>query len=188
MTKYFLNNHFWILGIIFFVPLTAGFAQDSGKKSIAIPPGAAPMQVAQPQAQAQPSQAPLITTRTNETTDKIVANFFALLTRGQVDQAYDYLTTGTKIAERPGEVASLKSKTREALKAFGEIIAFEPVETKYVGTHLLCSTYVSIGKGFPLRWKFYFYNWDKTWKLIDIRVDDRLVEMFEDRSPQPPTQ
>ena len=134
---------------------------------------------------ALPSTTPL-SAKADEPPDRIVENFFALLTRDQIDQAYDYLTNGTKIAEKPDDVAALKAKTRDAVKYFGEIVGYESVGVQNVGTHLLRANYVSIGKGFPLRWKFYFYRWDKTWRLIDIRVDDRLVDMFDEKEPAPP--
>jgi hypothetical protein len=41
-------------------------------------------------------------------------------------------------------------------------------------------TLLSLGKEFPLRWRFYFYKPMDTWKLIDIRVDDRLAAMFDE--------
>lgn len=117
--------------------------------------------------------------------DKIVDSFFAYLGKGQVDQAYDFLTNGTKIAEKPDEVAKLKSTTKDAIRIFGDISGYELIATKTAGTHLMCSTYLSLGKGYPLRWKFYFYRWDKTWRLIDIRVDDRLVDIFDETIPAP---
>jgi len=120
-----------------------------------------------------------------QSVDKIVDSFFVLLGRGQVNQAYDQLTAGTTIAGKATDVDELKSKTMEAIKMFGAVQGYELVNTKNVGTHLMCSTYVSLGKNLPLRWKFYFYKSGEAWHLIDIRVDDRLVDMFDDKNPQP---
>lgn len=85
------------------------------------------------------------------------------------------------MADKPEDVATLKSKTRDAVRIFGAIQGCELVVIKNVGTHLMCATYLSLGKSFPLRWKFYFYKSDKIWRLIDIRVDDRLVDMFDEK-------
>jgi hypothetical protein len=114
---------------------------------------------------------------------KIVEDFFTLLGRNQIDQAYDQLVHGTVIESNKQQMDGLKSKTREAVQLFGEIRGQEIVTVKNVGTHLMCSTYVSLGKIFPLRWKFYFYKSDKAWRLIDIRVDDRLSDMFDEKTP-----
>ena len=49
-----------------------------------------------------------------------------------------------------------------------------------VGEHLLRRTCLSLNEDLPLRWRFYFYRSGDTWKLVDLRVDDALVELFED--------
>ena len=110
-----------------------------------------------------------------------IDTFFALLAKNQIDKAYERLTFGTKIAEQAKEVATLRSRTQQAIVLFGDVRGHELVQVKNVGTHLLAATYLSLGKDFPLRWRFYFYRSDGPWKLIDIRVDDRLVDMFDER-------
>ena len=112
--------------------------------------------------------------------DKIIARFFSYLQRREVDQAYDQLTRGTKIAERAEDVKTLKSKTREAITVFGPILGYDFVAKKNVGARLVSYTIVSLGKEFPLRWRFYFYKSQESWKLIDLRVDDRLATMFDE--------
>jgi hypothetical protein len=115
-----------------------------------------------------------------DTPEKIIARFFSYLQRKEVDQAYDQLTRGTKIADRVEDVKTLKAKTREAINVFGPILGYDSVAKKSVGTRLISYTGVSLGKDFPLRWRFYFYKPQDTWKLIDLRVDDRLVMMFDE--------
>ena len=112
--------------------------------------------------------------------DRIIARFFSYLQRKEVDQAYDQLTRGTKIAERAEDVKTLKAKTREAISVFGPILGYDFVAKKNVGARLVSYTIVSLGKEFPLRWRFYFYKSQETWKLIDLRVDDRLATMFDE--------
>lgn len=112
--------------------------------------------------------------------DKIIARFFSYLQRKEVDQAYDQLTRGTKIAERAEDVKTLKAKTKEAISVFGPILGYDSVSKKSVGVRLVSYTLVSLGKEFPLRWRFYFYKPQETWKLIDLRVDDRLNAMFDE--------
>jgi hypothetical protein len=119
------------------------------------------------------------------TVAKIISDFFDRLQRNKVDEAYDQLTTGTAIAEKTEDVANLKAKTAEAIRLFGDIEGRELVSMKVVGQHLFSATYLSLGSEMPLRWKFYFYRLDASWKLIDIGVDDRLVDIFEDKDPSP---
>ena len=107
-------------------------------------------------------------------------SFFSALQRKEVDAAYDQLTKGTKIAERAEDVKMLKSKTKDAISVFGVISGFELVTKKTVTERLTSYTYISLGKEFPLRWRFYFYKPQDSWKLIDLRVDDRLASIFEE--------
>lgn len=112
--------------------------------------------------------------------DKIIGRFFAQLQKREVDAAYDQLTRGTKIAERAEDVRTLKTKTKEAISVFGPMLGYDSIVTKKVGTRLVSYTLLSLGKEFPLRWRFYFYKPMDSWKLIDIRVDDRLAAMFDE--------
>lgn len=124
---------------------------------------------------AQTSAAP-----TDDVPSKMVGDFFASLEKGLIDEAYSNLTKGSKIVERPEDLPILKKKTKEAIEAFGEIQGYELVESKPVGSRLMRRTYVSLGAEYPLRWRFYFYLANSRWRLIDLRVDDRLTGLFDE--------
>ena len=111
---------------------------------------------------------------------QIVAVFFGSLEKVEVDQAYSVLTKGSKIAEKPEELKQLKAKTQEAIEVFGAINGYDLVEAKSVGNRLVRATYASHGKVYPLRWRFYFYRPEDTWRLIDMRVDVKLSGMFDE--------
>lgn len=106
--------------------------------------------------------------------------FFAALKANQVDAGYDALVKGTIIADRAEDVSALKSRTKTALDNYGPIAGYEIVDEKEVGTSLLRRTCVSLNSDLPLRWRFYFYKSGGSWKLVDLRVDDALVELFEE--------
>jgi hypothetical protein len=146
------------------------------KPTLAPDPATVPATAPAPEATAPAAQL--------ETPEQTVARFFAYLQRKEVDQAYDQLTRGTKIAERAEDVKMLKSKTKDAISVFGPMAGYDSVAKKAVGERLVSYTYVSLGKEFPLRWRFYFYKPQETWKLIDLRVDDRLGAIFDE--PEPP--
>jgi hypothetical protein len=118
-----------------------------------------------------------------EAPEKTIARFFGYLQRKEVDLAYDQLTRGTKIADRKEDVKMLKSKTTDALAVFGAMTGYDAVAKKAVGERLMSYTFISLGKEFPLRWRFYFYKPQDAWKLIDLRVDDRLSAMFDEPEP-----
>ncbi|HEV7867917.1 MAG TPA: hypothetical protein VGO90_09565 [Chthoniobacteraceae bacterium] len=114
---------------------------------------------------------------------QIVHTFFGLIQQGDIDAAYFGLTRGSKIAERPEELRSLKTKTKEAVEVFGAVHGYDLVESKPVGERLVRATYLSLGHEYPLRWRFYFYKTETVWRLIDLRVDDKLSGIFEE-SPE----
>lgn len=135
-----------------------------------------------------PGPAPL---SANDTPAQMAGDFFTSLSRGQIDDAYATLTKGSKTIEKPEDLRILKQKTREAVEVFGSIVGYELVETRWVGSKLMRRTYLSLGDEYPLRWRFYFYEAKGRWRLIDLRVDDRLAGMFdepketEDKSEKP---
>lgn len=114
-----------------------------------------------------------------------IDSFFGMLGQHKVEEAYDTLTKGTKIGERLEDMEVLKSKTQQAISMFGDVIGYDVVTVKHLGPHLLLATCLSLGKDFPLRWKLYFYApiGGTSWRLLDIRVDDQLADMFGERMP-----
>ena len=162
-----------ILLTILFAATPALRAQKPVKSGVLDPAKSLPAPVVAPEP--APSTAGPITDPA-----QMAAAFFALLQKGSVDAAYASLTRGSRIAEKPEELKLLKIKTNEAIEFFGAIGGFDLVESKTVGARLLRTTYVSHGRTFPLRWRFYFYNPDGTWRLIDLRVDDKLTGIFDE--------
>lgn len=118
--------------------------------------------------------------RPNVSPDQAVEAFFKTLKMGGVDAAYDALVKGTIIADRAEDVTALKSRTKTALDSYGPVAGYETVDEKQVGSSLLRRTCVSLNSDLPLRWRFYFYKSDGVWRLVDLRVDDGLVELFEE--------
>ena len=150
--------------LIFLAPSVFALAQDKKPKA--------------PPAADVTTRAPV--TAENDLPAQVAAIFFGLLQKNEIEPAYEGLMKGSRIAERPEELKTLKSKTKEAIDVFGPVQNYELVETRNVGTHLLRRTYLSLNKEFPLRWRFYFYLSGETWRLIDLRVDDRVTGMFDE--------
>lgn len=111
---------------------------------------------------------------------EIIDAFFLALKADKVDAAYDALVKGTIIADRAADVTSLKERTKHALDSYGPIAGYEVVDEQLVGSVLFRRTCLSFNTDLPLRWRFYFYKSGGNWNLVDLRVDDGLVELFED--------
>lgn len=134
----------------------------------------------QPVADPSPSPAPAPPARQAASPSEAMDNFFLELKAGRVDAAYDALMKDSIIAERGENVSELKKRTQVALDSYGPMSGYETVDEKMVGTTLLRRTCVSLNSDLPLRWRFYFYKSEGAWKLVDLRVDDGLVELFEE--------
>lgn len=117
---------------------------------------------------------------------RLIDMFFLALQADKVEPAYDAITRGTIIAERAQDIASLKARTREALDGYGPLRGYEVIDDLAVGKNLLRRTCLSLNQDLPLRWRFYFYKSGGVWRLVDLRVDDGLVELFEDAARKRP--
>jgi hypothetical protein len=110
----------------------------------------------------------------------LLQHFFEALKADQLDAAYEGLAKNTIIAERAENLQQLKEKTRDAMDNFGPVTGYEVVETVELGKHLIRLTCLSLNEDLPLRWRFYFYRTAERWKIVDLRVDDGIVELFEE--------
>lgn len=141
-----------------------------------------PPEIKQPTKQPAPAPSPKQAPgpRRENNPSETMEMFFLALKAGQIDSGYDALVKGSVIAERREDVQGLKERTRHALDNYGPISGYEVVDEKTVGASLLRRTCISLNADLPLRWRFYFYKTQGTWKLVDLRVDDGLVELFEE--------
>ncbi len=130
-------------------------------------------------AEAQPTSEPVSRNRP-EDPGAVIGAFFLGLKAGQVDAAYDALIRNTIIAERKENVSQLKESTNKALDSYGPVSGYEVIDSLQVGACLVRQTCISLNQDLPLRWRFYFYRSGGVWKLVDMRVDDGLVELFEE--------
>ncbi len=112
----------------------------------------------------------------------MVRKFFAGVKAGKLDDAFTDLTKNSLLSHKPEDVENLKKGMQQALDKYGNIQGFEILEKKIAGEHLLRMTCVSLGEDMPLRWKFYFYRVQDTWRLLDMRVDSGIADLFEDNT------
>lgn len=120
--------------------------------------------------------------RSSHPVSQAVHEFFQALGQNRITDAYTELMKESEMADDREQLELLHQRTREAIELFGPIRGYDFLGVDRVGNHLLRTNYLSLGERFPLRWRFYFYRVrDEQWRLIDIRVDDGIVEMFDER-------
>lgn len=166
----------FILAALTAVPASSPAQTD--KNRLVFQPGSdAPLPTPGPTPTPVPAAAPK-----DQLPEEAVELFFLALQSGKVSEAYDAIVRGTIIADRPDDVAALKARTIEALDNYGPARGYEIVSRLEVGKHLLRLTCISLNSDLPLRWRFYFYRPAGSWKLVDLRIDDALVELFEEEA------
>ena len=131
-------------------------------------PAASPVPSPNPQKAGNPSEA--------------IETFFATLRGGQIDAAYDALVSDSIIADRRDDVAGLKNALGMRSTTSARFRATKRWMRGLWAPVSLRRTCISLNSDLPLRWRFYFYKSEGTWKLVDLRVDDALIELFEEAS------
>ncbi len=111
---------------------------------------------------------------------ELLQRFFEALKAERLDEAYEGLAKNTLIATKAENLQQLKKRTRDALDNFGPVNGYEVIDTIEIGSSLFRQTCISLNEDLPLRWRFYFYRTENTWKIVDLRVDDGIVELFDD--------
>lgn len=124
---------------------------------------------------------------TSQVPPEVLERFFSLLRQEKIEPAYQALVAGTILGERKEDIDALKQKTQKAIDSYGAISGYEIVDTLTAGKSLIRYTCISLNEDLPLRWRFYFYQGPNGWRLVDLRIDDGLVELFESIKKQPPT-
>ncbi len=161
-------------------------SREPRKLTDQLPSRATPIPSPSPTADATPTPAPQPTSISVEadapdprSPEEVVADFFGALQSDDVDAAYEGLSAGSMLKTRGEESLELRARTQGAMDAYGPVKGFELVRMERVGTMLERRTYVLLGEVLPLRWTFYFYKGSGNWKLVDLRVDDALIDLFD---------
>jgi hypothetical protein len=107
-----------------------------------------------------------------------IEKFFLGIKAGESRKAYEDLVANTNLAERE-ELKILINKTDQALALYGKATTFEVYDNYSVGANLIVLTYLTHHQFQPLRWRLVYYRAEKTWSLIDVRVDDQLEDLID---------
>ena len=115
---------------------------------------------------------------------QLIEGFFELIQKGQVNQAYDLLFTGSSIpASKPQAVQVLKTQTSSGLPLYGGVIGFEKIHEEKIGESIRRYVYVLKSELGPTAWEFYFYKPKTSWFLqFHTLLDRNLRNQWRDRS------
>lgn len=104
--------------------------------------------------------------------------FFEQLKVGQIKPAYQTLLKGSRIADQVEDVAKLQQRAEELLQGYGPILGYEFLKAQCVGKSLCQMTYLTRSDRAPVVWQMTFYRSADTWRVFNVRMDDRIMELF----------
>ncbi len=108
-----------------------------------------------------------------------IDGFFKNLEQNEVRKGYTALLAGTRLSSRDEDLTAYITKTQQAISIYGKVTDHEVYDTRFIGTRIIVTTYLSALPVAPLRWRFIYYKADKTWMLINLAFDDSLQDLLE---------
>jgi len=109
---------------------------------------------------------------------RVCAAFFDQLKAGQIKPAYQELLRGSRIADQVEDVAKLQQRAEELVQGYGPILGYEFVKAQGIGKSLCQVTYITRSDRAPVVWQITFYRPAETWRVFNVRMDDRVMDLF----------
>lgn len=109
---------------------------------------------------------------------RMCVTFFDQLKAGQVKPAYQELLKGSRIADQVEDVAKLQQRAQELVQGYGPVLGYEFVKAQMVGKGLCQMTYMTRSERAPVVWQITFYRPVETWRVFNVRMDDRVMDLF----------
>ena len=104
----------------------------------------------------------------------IAETFLAHLGKGEIEQGYRQLFTGSPLAAQPTQLQMLKSQTESAFSIHGKALGFELYKQDKFGESLVRLIYVQRLEKHPLVWKFWVYRPGSEWQINGVVFNDQL--------------
>lgn len=105
--------------------------------------------------------------------------FLAGLLKGEIEESYDRLLSGTLLETKTQEIKLVKAQTHTALNMYGKLLAYEFIRQKDYGDSVVRLVYVLKTEQLPLAWEFYFYKADSEWELVNFNFNDQFDLLAE---------
>lgn len=109
----------------------------------------------------------------------MVDKFYKQLKAGDYPGAYENLFANSPMGQQTEKKSIFISKTEGAFGIYGEFNDYELFDNYTVGSNVYILTYLTRHEKQPLRWRFVFYRPDKSWRVINMGLDDVLLDMLD---------
>ena len=109
-----------------------------------------------------------------------ISDFFRLMIRGDIRNAYSSLLKNSPLLEKDKELAKLIDESERATKIYGSLLGFEPVDAEIASNSLIKLRYIGLYTKYPLRWIFTYYKSPEFgWTITNIKFDDQSDYLFK---------
>ena len=120
--------------------------------------------------------------------DAQILTFFEALKRGS-STAFDELLRGSSLGAPEGttQLNAIRTKLDDLPPQFGNILAWEKVDVKRIGTSIALVRYVLMYERYPIVWTFSFYRRPSstsgmtttgTWVLVELHFETDLKKLL----------
>lgn len=105
-------------------------------------------------------------------------NFFNLLIKKDVEEAYSNLLVKSPLFEKKESVKNLITQTKKSFNIYGDLMNYEAINFEYVTESYLRIRLLGLHSNYPTRWVITFYRSPaKGWFVTNVKFDD-LSEFF----------
>jgi hypothetical protein len=105
--------------------------------------------------------------------------FFKLLQQNKVDEAYDGLAAGGRLADKKEALEVLKTQTKVGLQVYGPFEGLETVAERWASPSLVQGVYLYKMRDLALVWRMTFYKSSRGWQVASLDFKDDLTSWFE---------
>jgi hypothetical protein len=109
---------------------------------------------------------------------QVCTAFFEQLKAGQIKPAYQTLLKGSRIGDQLEDVSKLQQRAEELVQGYGPIVGYEILKVQCIGKSLCQMTCLTRSERAPVVWQITFYRPAETWRVFNVRMDDRIMELF----------
>ena len=136
------------------------------------------------------AQTPLPADTNREEFESRIETFFGTLRRGSsTSVALDEFLRGSPLGASDANTQSNALRDRiDDLQQFGNIVTWEKLEPRRIGTHIVLARYVLVYDQYPVIWTFVFYRkppattssmtGSASWVLIELHFDTHMKNLL----------
>lgn len=112
------------------------------------------------------------------TTEKIAAQFFNTLQKGDISAAYEKLLAGSVILrDQPQALTLLVNQTQNEFALNGKMIGYELIDHDDFGQSVDRLRYIVMQENIPTLWELYFYKPKADWFITHISFSPQLDKL-----------